>query len=194
METSIKLHSITRRWIMNVMIIDFLVVLICEVFMGVFLFNYYRNMVADAATEYVRDINVLSLSDEEGFPSAARGYAQKFSYRDKIEVQIFDKNDNMLVTTNGFASTGIAKVATDYSGEIPEGFDVIELPKCKYMMFQGEPFEEENFGEAIEAVWEAIKKYNPEVIGYTWDEENPRIQLEPIGTRGYIELLAVKSV
>jgi hypothetical protein len=62
------------------------------------------------------------------------------------------------------------------------------------MMFQGEPFEEENFGEAIEAVWEAIKKYNPEVIGYTWDEENPRIQLEPIGTRGYIELVAVKSI
>ena len=86
------------------------------------------------------------------------------------------------------------EVATDYSGEIPEGFDIIELPKCKYMMFQGEPFEEENFGEAIEAVWEAIKKYNPEVIGYTWDEENPRIQLEPIGTRGYIELVAVKSV
>ena len=86
------------------------------------------------------------------------------------------------------------EVATDYSGEIPEGFDVIELPKCKYMMFQGEPFEEENFGEAIESVWNAIKKYAPEVIGYTWDEENPRIQLEPIGTRGYIELVAVKSV
>lgn len=115
METNIKLHSITRRWIMNVMIIDFIVVLICEVFIGVFLFSYYRNMVADAATEYVRDINVLSLSDEEGFPSAARGYAQKFSHRDKIEVQIFDNNDNMLVTTNGFASPGVAQVATDYS-------------------------------------------------------------------------------
>ena len=84
------------------------------------------------------------------------------------------------------------EVAMDYSGEIPEGFDVIELPKCKYVMFQGEPFEEENFCEAIEQVWEAIKKYNPAVIGYDWDEGNPRIQLEPIGTRGYIELLAVK--
>ncbi len=86
------------------------------------------------------------------------------------------------------------EVAMDYSGEIPQGFDVIELPKCKYIMFQGEPFEEENFGEAIEQVWEAIKKYKPETIGYKWDEENPRIQLEPIGTRGYIELLAVKSI
>ena len=76
------------------------------------------------------------------------------------------------------------EVATDYSGEIPDGFEVIELPKCKYIMFQGEPFEEENFGEAIQQVWDAIKKYNPQSIGYAWDDSNPRIQLEPIGTRG----------
>lgn len=84
------------------------------------------------------------------------------------------------------------EVAVDYEGVIPEGFDVIELPSCKYVMFQGEPFEEENFGEAIEQVWSAIKKYNPQLIGYNWDTENPRIQLEPIGTRGYIELHPVK--
>ena len=30
-------------------------------------------------------------------------------------------------------------------------------------------------------------------IGYSWDESNPRIQLEPIGTRGYIELVAIKE-
>ena len=86
------------------------------------------------------------------------------------------------------------EVAADYSGEIPEGFDIIELPKCKYIMFQGEPFEEENFGEAIEQIWTAIKKYNPGLIGYEWDDGNPRIQLEPIGTRGYIEFVAVKSI
>ena len=86
------------------------------------------------------------------------------------------------------------EVAMDYSGEIPEGFDVIELPKCKYIMFQGEPFEEEDFCEAIEAVCSAVKKYNPTAIGYKWDGSNPRIQLEPIGTRGYIELHPVKDI
>ena len=86
------------------------------------------------------------------------------------------------------------EVAMDYDGEIPEGFDLIELPKCKYIMFQSEPFEEENFMEAIEQTWEAIKKYNPQVLGYCWDDSNPRIQLEPIGARGYIELLPVKRV
>ena len=86
------------------------------------------------------------------------------------------------------------EVAMDYAGEVPDGFDVIELPKCKYIMFQGEPFEEEDFVEAIQQVWDAIKKYNPESIGYAWDNSNPRIQLEPIGTRGYIELHPVKSI
>ena len=86
------------------------------------------------------------------------------------------------------------EVACDYSGQIPDGFDVIELPKCKYLMFQGEPFEEENFEEAISDVWGAIEKYDPSIIGYNWDKSNPRIQLEPIGTRGYIELLPVKSI
>lgn len=87
-----------------------------------------------------------------------------------------------------------AEVPMDFAGEIPEGFDIIELPKCKYIMFQGEPFKEENFIEAIQQVWEANNKYDPQPIGYCWDTSNPRIQLEPIGTRGYIELYPVKEI
>ena len=34
---------------------------------------------------------------------------------------------------------------------------------------------------------------DPSVIGYQWDGSNPKIQLEPIGTRGYIELLPIKE-
>ena len=86
------------------------------------------------------------------------------------------------------------EVALDFEGQIPEGFDIIELPKCKYMMFQSEPFAEVDFEEAILQVWKAIKKYNPLTIGYAWDDSNPRIQLEPVGTRGYIELHPIKSI
>lgn len=86
------------------------------------------------------------------------------------------------------------ELPVDYDGEIPEGFDVIELPAASYLMFQGEPFEEEDYCQAIDAVQEAIGRYEPSVLGYVWDERNPRIQLEPIGTRGYIELLAVSKI
>lgn len=85
------------------------------------------------------------------------------------------------------------EVPIDYNGVIPEGFDIIELPAAKYLMFQGEPFEEENYCSAIEEVKAAIEKYDPAVIDCIWDTENPRIQLEPIGTRGYIELLPIKT-
>jgi predicted transcriptional regulator YdeE len=84
------------------------------------------------------------------------------------------------------------EVPTDYQGVIPEGLEVIELPPAKYLMFQGEAFAEEDFEEAIGQVWDGIKKYNPSVLGYTWDEENPRVQLEPRGERGYIEFVAIK--
>ncbi len=85
------------------------------------------------------------------------------------------------------------EVADSYSGSIPEGFDVIELPACKYLKFQGEPFAEEDFGSAIEEVQQAIKKVDLSSMGYEIDDSNPRIQLEPVGTRGYIELIPVKK-
>lgn len=84
------------------------------------------------------------------------------------------------------------EVAADFDGTIPEGFDVITLPECDYLMFRGEPFAEEDFCEAITAVQQAMDKYDPELFGYRWDHDNPRIQLEPMGNRGYIELKAVK--
>ncbi len=74
-----------------------------------------------------------------------------------------------------------------------EGLEILELPAADYLMFQGEPFEQEDFGEAIQEIWDAEQKYDPAIIGCQWDDSNPKIQLEPIGTRGYIELVPVKK-
>lgn len=85
------------------------------------------------------------------------------------------------------------EVESDFNGKIPDGFDIIELPESKYLMFQSEPFDDEDYEEVIRDVWESEKKYDTSVIGYVRDSENPRIQLEPIGSRGYIELLPIKK-
>ena len=66
------------------------------------------------------------------------------------------------------------------------------LSPADYLMFQGEPYAEENYVNAIKNVQAAMEKYDPSVIGYEWDNENPHIQLEPRGYRGYIELKPVK--
>ena len=86
------------------------------------------------------------------------------------------------------------EVPLDYGGVIPEDLDLIELPAAKYLLFRGEPFAEEDYVQAIEEIWNAIQKYDPSLIGYYWDESNPRIQLEPVGTRGYIELHPVREI
>lgn len=85
------------------------------------------------------------------------------------------------------------EVSTDYDGPVPEGFDIIDLPAATYLLFQGEPFAEEDYCEAIEALQSAMDRYEPSAIGYVWDDTNPRIQLEPRGERGYIELKAVRK-
>lgn len=85
------------------------------------------------------------------------------------------------------------EVSADYDAPVPEGFDIIDLPAATYLMFQSEPFAEEDYCEAIEALQSAMDRYEPSAIGYVWDNANPRIQLEPRGERGYIELKAVKK-
>lgn len=87
------------------------------------------------------------------------------------------------------------EVPADYSGEIPSGFDVIELPPCKYLVFQGEPYDDDKYDEAIGKLWENIANFNPKVYGYEWDDEAaPKFQLAPMGWRGYIEGRAVKII
>ena len=83
------------------------------------------------------------------------------------------------------------EVAADHKVIVPEGFELITLPAAKYLMFQGEPFAEADYCQAIDDVQQAAAQYDPSVLGLAWDERQPRIQLEPIGQRGYIELLPV---
>ncbi len=76
----------------------------------------------------------------------------------------------------------------DYAGPVPAGYELIDLPACKMMIFQGQPYDDAHFEEAIGSVWETIKHYQPEIYGFRWaNEDGPRFQLAPQGYRGYIE-------
>ncbi len=87
------------------------------------------------------------------------------------------------------------EVPLNYTNVIPEGFELIELPPCTMMIFQSEPYEDEEFQEEIASVWEHIDKFKPAIYGYEWDEKAaPRFQLSPMGYRGYIEARPVASI
>ena len=87
------------------------------------------------------------------------------------------------------------EVPLDYNKDIPNGYELIELPPCKMMIFQGEPYNDDNFMNEIGEVWEHIEKFNPTIYGYEWAaEEAPRFQLAPMGYRGYIEARPIKAI
>ena len=83
------------------------------------------------------------------------------------------------------------EVPLDYQKPLPEGYELMKLPAQTFMVFQGEPYKDECFGDAIEALQTAIKAYDPAVVGYRKDPNGPCFQLEPRGERGYIEAIAV---
>ena len=86
------------------------------------------------------------------------------------------------------------EVEADYDGAVPEGLDVIDLPAATYLMFQSEPFAEEDYCEAIDALQSAMDIYQPSVIGHVLDAENPPLPFEPPGGRGYFQLQAGQRV
>ena len=102
--------------------------------------------------------------------------------------------DNMRPAGTGLYAAAV-EVPADYAGEIPEGFDLIDLPACKMLVFQGEPFKDEDFETAIGALWEACEKFNPEAYGYEYAPGlAPRMQLSPEGWRGYIEMKPIREL
>ncbi len=87
------------------------------------------------------------------------------------------------------------EVGLDYSNKIPDGYELVELPPCTMMIFQGEPYEDSTFMEAIGEVEKHIDRFDPTLYGYKWaPEQAPRFQLAPMGYRGYIEARPVARI
>ena len=66
------------------------------------------------------------------------------------------------------AAFGI-EMPADYGGEIPEGFEIIDLSAYTYMWFQGAPYAgEEWFVYAREEMHRTINNYKPELYSYAF--------------------------
>ena len=87
------------------------------------------------------------------------------------------------------------EVPADFAAPPPEGFEIMDLPPCRYLVFQGPPFPDSEFERAVTSLWDAMNAYRPETYGYRWaDDDGPRFQLSPEGYRGAIEGRPVRPV
>ena len=75
---------------------------------------------------------------------------------------------HMIPTGTSMVACAI-EVPADFSGVVPHGCEIIDLPPHLYLWFQGAPYEDESwFGSAHEELDKAIANYRPEQYGYVY--------------------------
>ena len=64
------------------------------------------------------------------------------------------------------------EVPADYSGTLPAGFDIIDLPACTYLWFTGAPYADDDwYGQAYGELFATIESYKPERFGYAYAKD-----------------------
>ncbi len=87
------------------------------------------------------------------------------------------------------------EVPADFTGPVPEGMELLELPAATYLHFQGEPYREEEMGQACAMLDNAFEGYRPERFGWAWaDELGPTVQYAPVAERGCALARPVKKL
>ena len=89
------------------------------------------------------------------------------SISEKMDLPALIELPDFLVE-EGFSKVAAGvEVPLDYDKPIPEGYKVAELEECIMLYFQTEPYDNpDEFPQAIEGAYEALKKYNPSIYGY----------------------------
>ena len=88
------------------------------------------------------------------------------------------------------------EVRSDYSGTIPEGFEIIDLPAFTYLWFQGLPYEDKDWhGYAHDEIRNAIKNYKPELYGYEFArDESPHFVYGSNAETGTRDMVPVRTL
>ena len=109
---TVKFKSIVVRWFFQVFLIVAAVIVVAAIALSVFLSSFYLSRVRDLAADYSYEFSNLSAADINTFEDAAVSLSDSFLYKNKIEVQVLDKNGNIIVSTTGFQIG--RDVMTDY--------------------------------------------------------------------------------
>ena len=103
-------------------------------------------------------------------------------------------SDSMVSENKGSYAHGV-EVPSTYRYSVPEGFEMIDLPSCEYIIFIGEPYNEKDEQFVIKDTVKQIDDFDIEVISYKYAyESGPKMQLKPQGKRGYVELRPVVAI
>ena len=102
MEVAIKVKGVTRRWVINLIVILACVVTVLVITLSAVISNYYNDRVADYLNSVAVSFDRLSVTDSAGFAAEARLMAEQFPMKNSVEVQIIDGSGTIILSTSGF--------------------------------------------------------------------------------------------
>ncbi len=98
--------GITKRWLINSLGLILIVILALEIGCAFVVRNYYFNSIqqglSSSSQMLVNTFSSLESGQESDFESMARQRVEEFSYREKMELMVFNKAGEILFTSTGF--------------------------------------------------------------------------------------------
>lgn len=104
MRFGIKFKSITYKWFFNIFLVTVAVMCVAAIAFSSLYASLYTEKIEALAIDYSEEFTSLENTDSKTFKDAAINMVQEFSHKDKIEVQVIDKNGRVFVSTTGFSS------------------------------------------------------------------------------------------
>lgn len=103
-----RISSLTKRWMINVVLSIVIFLIVLNILIGWLSTNYYYNSIYSMMDAHLSIItenfhSYVRVSDDE-FDRAAQSFAEDYENKHLFEVQIFSDNAQMLVSTTGFTS------------------------------------------------------------------------------------------
>jgi len=104
MQVEIKFKSITLRWFMNIFLVVAVIIIAMAVAFSVLFSSVCYERIEVLASDYAYEFYSLSGTDSLTFKDTAIEIAGGYQLKDKIEVQVIDLTDKVIVSTSGFQS------------------------------------------------------------------------------------------
>lgn len=102
MQLEIKFKSIAVRWFFNIFLVVAVIVTTAVIAFSIIFSKIYTERIEGLANDMAYEFSSLSSSSVTAFKDNAVTLAGNFQYKNKLEVQVIDRHDNIIVTTTGF--------------------------------------------------------------------------------------------
>lgn len=110
-------RGITKRWLRNMFIIVFLVVILLEISLMIIVENYFYEGIRQGILERSQVTASYFGTFEDGsrdFLSAAQMFVDEYEYKDKLELQVINTTGQIVVTSSSHFSPSQGQIMPDY--------------------------------------------------------------------------------